>query len=283
MKLLIETDIGRDLDDYLAVCFLHSMGVEIAAISVAPGDPDQLALVAGLRADLGATWKFGPSVLGRKKSSLAGVHKTLRQESIAPDGWGPDLFEEELAKEPHDLLVIGPANGMLDLLRRQDSMGGFNKIVVQGGFCSYSLYSPKHRLEKFEGKEVVNTFNLDGCISAAKLLIDVPCAERYFVGKNVCHTVVGSPRIVTGLRSKDIGMQLFQNALLRHFAAKWEKALHDVVAAACYLDPSIGTWVKGDPYRAVSGKWGTELHPDGSSILVDLDYPRFWNMLGELT
>jgi inosine-uridine nucleoside N-ribohydrolase len=282
MTLLVETDIGRDLDDYLAFCYLASVDVQISAVSVSPGDPDQLALVAGLRADLGAKWKFGPSILGRKKKSLAGVHKELRQEVVEPDGWGPDLFQEELEKGPCDLFTIGPVNAMLDLLRRQDVFWKFRKIVIQGGFCSYRVYPCTHRLYKFEGKETVHTFNLNGCVDGAKLLLSVPCDQRFTVGKNVCHTVVGRPDIFSGFlagRMSNTGAKLFQIALAKHFSKKPEKALHDVVAAACYVDPSIGTWIRGKLYRAQNGEWGTDPNNPEDYILVDLDYDRFWQMI----
>jgi hypothetical protein len=284
MALLIETDIGRDLDDYLAICMLDSWGVEIAAISVSPGDPDQLALVAGLRAELGAKWKFGPSVLGRKKHSLAGVHTELRQENIEPDGWGPDLFQKESEEYPCDLLTIGPVNAIKDLLTRQDANWLFEKILIQGGFCGYHAHQHKcYQLPKFEGKDTVNTFNLNGCVEGSKLLLNAPCAERRLVGKNVCHTVVGRPDLFSGFlagRMSNTGARLFQIALAKHFKKKPEKALHDVVAAACYLNPSIGTWIQGTPYRAKNGEWGTQPDAEGDLVLVDLDYDRFWKLLG---
>jgi inosine-uridine nucleoside N-ribohydrolase len=279
MALLIETDIGRDLDDYLAICMLDSWGVKISAISVSPGDPDQLALVAGLRADLGAKWMFGPSVLGRKKKSLGGIHRGLRQENTEPDGWGPLLFAAALVEGPCDLLTIGPVHALSVLLAREAV--SFDRVIVQGGFCSYRIHACKNRAPKFDGKETVSTFNLNGCVTGAALLLEAKCKERYFVGKNVCHTVVGRPYKFSGFSSESIGSKLFSIALEKYFrSGKSEKALHDVVAAVCYVDPSIGTWIRGTPYREKNGEWGTELDPAGDLVLVDFDYERFWKMVG---
>jgi hypothetical protein len=287
-KLLIETDIGRDLDDYLAICMLDSWGVDIAAISVSPGDHDQLALLGGLRKDLNRDWKIGPSIQGRNKRSLSGVHKGLRLFGITPDGYGPDLFQQELEKGPHDLLTIGPVHGMLQLLLRPNtnwipttSRYEFNTIVMQGGFCGYDVYSPEVRLDKFEGKKTVSTFNFNGCPQGAKLLLKVPCRDRYVVGKNVCHTVSGEASMLQKPRPYTPGAKLFWNVMESYF--KWHptstKALHDVVAAACYVNPEIGTWVFGEPYSE-RFEWGTNAagrHAD--RVLVDLKRDKFWGMV----
>jgi len=275
--LLIETDIGRDLDDYLAICLLDSWGVDIAAISVSPGDHDQLALLGGLRKDLNKSWKIGPSIKGRNKRSLSGVHKGLRLFGITPDGYGPDLFQNELQKGPHDLLTIGPVHGMLDLLSRPDINFTFNKILIQGGFCSYDLYAPTVRLDKFEGETTVNTFNFDGCPQGTKFLLKMPCQDRYVVGKNVCHTITADPSILEPYPNTP-GAKLFWNAMEHYFKGHptYTKALHDVVAAACYVKPTIGTWIFGQPYSE-KFEWGTKTGQD--HVLVDLDRDKFWRMI----
>ncbi len=49
MNLIIETDIGHDPDDLFAICYLAAAGVNIRAICVSPGDPDQIAIARPCR------------------------------------------------------------------------------------------------------------------------------------------------------------------------------------------------------------------------------------------
>ena len=51
--LIIETDIGRDPNDLFALCYLFGAGADIRAITIWPGDPDQVAVVRFLLRQLG--------------------------------------------------------------------------------------------------------------------------------------------------------------------------------------------------------------------------------------
>lgn len=283
MPLLIETDIGRDLDDYLAICYLAEQEIEIEAISVTPGDPDQIALLAGLRAELGAKWKIGPSLPNRNKHSLAGVHRKLRQDYfVAADGLGKDLFLDALQKQKCDLFVIGPPQCVQQTLEEKPNVE-FQRILVQGGFCGYHAHSQKcQRLPKFEGKDEVSTFNLNGCVKGAELLLEARCEQRRFVGKNVCHTVAASMKNIEGfVRAHNYRTEakLFFYAIYARLSKGEEKKLHDVVAAVCFTNPEIGEWILGTPYRK-EGKWGTYPDPFGDPVLVDINYPAFYDKLG---
>lgn len=44
MKLIIETDLGHDPDDFFAICYFIDAGIDIQLITISPGDPDQIAI-----------------------------------------------------------------------------------------------------------------------------------------------------------------------------------------------------------------------------------------------
>lgn len=51
------------------------------------------------------------------------------------------------------------------------------------------------------------------------------------------------------------------------------KALHDVVAAAAALTPSIGTWIAVNPYRAKTGEWGCNPFNETTAIMPQVPEP----------
>ncbi len=64
------------------------------------------------------------------------------------------------------------------------------RVTMQGGFLGYHLHAPMVCLPEFENREWVPTFNLNGDRKGAAVLTAAPIADRRFVGKNVCHTIV---------------------------------------------------------------------------------------------
>ena len=70
-KIIIDTDLGHDPDDFFAICYLSAIGVKIDAIVLSPGDLDQIAfanfLVSASRPS--PRWATGrPSISARCSS-----------------------------------------------------------------------------------------------------------------------------------------------------------------------------------------------------------------------
>src|SRR5690606_15079424 len=62
--------------------------------------------------------------------------------------------------------------------------------IGQGGFAGDSVVPKEYRLSKFDGKETCDTFNFNGDIEGAKLLLSSPFIKnRHLISKNVCHGV----------------------------------------------------------------------------------------------
>jgi glyoxylase-like metal-dependent hydrolase (beta-lactamase superfamily II) len=59
MNLVVETDIGHDPDDFFALCYLAAAGVDIRAVMISPGDPDQIAIARLLCDRLGLEIPIG--------------------------------------------------------------------------------------------------------------------------------------------------------------------------------------------------------------------------------
>ena len=66
MNVIINTDIGFDPDDFFALCYLYSAGVNIRAITISAGDPHQIALVKFFCKEVGLDIPIGVADLNRK-------------------------------------------------------------------------------------------------------------------------------------------------------------------------------------------------------------------------
>lgn len=281
MDLIVETDIGRDPDDFFALLYLVAAGVHIRAITISPGDKDQVAVAKFLCRELGLDIPIGSAKPDREKSSVGGVHVDVLQKyqwprRLDPDGYGPEILRDTLAKYPGaEWFIIGPLQ----------SIGGYlanapptlpKRATMQGGFVGYHLHAPPVRLDKFEGLETIATFNLNGDVKGAQRFLaeDFP---RSFVGKNVCHTMVYDRSVLDRHLDhppQSRAMELFLEAMKLYLEHSPEKMFHDPTAAVCHLHPEIGTWIPGELFREKGG-WGTR--PGGKDqMLVDLDREAVW-------
>jgi inosine-uridine nucleoside N-ribohydrolase len=281
--LIIETDLGHDPDDLFAICYLAAAGAGIRAITIVPGDPDQLAVARMLARVLGLDIPIGASHLTGRKPSSGGVHHALLRHFSSPlraepDGPGDEVIAAALDRYPDaECFIIGPCTSTARYLARPDARVP-RRVTMQGGFLGYHLHAPTVRLPEFEGKEWMPTFNLNGDRKGAAVLMAAPVADRRFVGKNVCHTIVYDAAIHGTMPpppSDNPAAELFRLAmnlyLENHPAKKW----HDPTAAVCHLHPEIGTWVRGRVTK-LGGGWGTVADEAGDLILADIDRDALW-------
>jgi inosine-uridine nucleoside N-ribohydrolase len=287
MDMIVETDIGHDPDDFFALCYLHSVGVNIRAILICPGDPDQVAIARFFCDQVGLHCPIGASKLGRAKPSSGSIHHDLMKKygyklEAQPTGLGVDILKDVFKDYPHsELFIIGPAASLGAWLKSHPDQF-VDRATMQGGFCGYGLHQyPVRRLPQFEGKTWMPTFNLNGDRPGGQAFLDAYIRERRFVGKNVCHTVVyerhhyeqmTTPRC----RAAELFMEGMGLYLDRHDGKKF----HDPTAAVCHLHPEIGTWLWGR-VKKIEGGWGTVLHETGDWVLADIDYDKLWEHIYE--
>jgi inosine-uridine nucleoside N-ribohydrolase len=118
MNLIVETDIGHDPDDFFALCYLASAGVNIRAIMICPGDPDQIAIARLFCKEVGLDIPIGASKLDRNKLSSGSVHHDMLRKyghklEASPDGLGADLLPSVFREYPDsEVFVIGPVTSL---------------------------------------------------------------------------------------------------------------------------------------------------------------------------
>lgn len=284
MKLIVETDLGRDPDDFFALCYFMQAGVDIQLVCVQPGDPDQIGFAKAFLKACGIEVPVAASKLYRNKKSLSGPHvKFANKMGWQCDGdadgdaeyllqtyWTPDT----------QFFVCGPATAVGPFVRDKQ----INKLTMQGGYISYEdLHSvgifPTIEAEKFKGQKEVPSFNPGGDKEAALCILDADISVRRFVSKNICHTVLYDKEVhqrVCQRPEKTVHDRLFRSFMDLFLTEQTHKAFHDPVAAVCHCHPEIATWVRGSLYYK-TGKWGFNPSADGRSEIVgDIDREMFW-------
>ena len=280
MNLIVETDLGHDPVDFFAICWLISVGVNIRAILVTPGDPDQLAIANFIVKECGLNIPVGTDRLDRAKPSSGGVHHKLLDKygytrQGVHDGLGQNVMKDVIVQYPDcELFIIGPVTSVGQYLR-ENPAASF-RSTMQGGFLGYHQHNvPCEQLDKFKNLDCVPTFNLNGDRKGAMLYAEANI-DRRWVGKHVCHTIVYNSEIHARLAvPKDRASELFKEGMSIYLANHDENKFHDPTAAVCCVYPEIATWVRGRTVKKGEG-WGTEL--DGNDrIIADVDRMQLWD------
>lgn len=263
--MIIETDIGRDPDDFFAIAWLLENNFKIDAITITPGDPDQIAVARLLCKLYGVDIPIGVPNLTRDKRSSGGVHYELLDKYKMPktataDGIGREILSSFQAG---DIIVLGPCTNIAKWLDEKNPY--ITRATMQGGFL------PTNDLPKFAGMTSCGTFNLNGDRKASEIFLSYPVAgRRQMCGKNVCHSVIlneSKAHLFTG----------FLGELAKRYTESGKtKAMHDLVAVVCHNMCNVGQWVRGKTYYAGNATWSTRLYENGDYILKNLWHDDFW-------
>lgn len=284
--LIIETDLGGDPDDLFTLCFLIGMNVNVKGIIVTPGGPDQVAMANLIRQRCDKDFLIAKANSDREKNACNGFHYKVLKYFDKHTHIKQDIDAQELLKKyiPRgaDLLTIGPpkaggtfANNNPDVV--------WNKIVIQGGFLGYNLHNfPCEKVEKFKGENYVPTFNLNGAKQEALFLIDAKTKSRYFISKNLCHTIYFDYNLynkIDSVEARTKAGELFRVCAFLYFSnKKKKKKFHDPLAAFAYLYPEHFDWVKAKMVNK-KGKWGAELDENGDLVAADVNREEFWKKI----
>ena len=278
MDLVVITDVGRDPDDFFTLCWLAPR-VNLKAIIVHPGDPDQIAVAKLICKEYGLNIPVAASKANRDKLAVGNFHRELLNkyhfvEQAKSDGLGEDVLKDVFDAFPEmELFVSGPPTSAGILFEKNNC--SLKRATMQGGFCPYNWHRPKICLPHFEGQQYMATFNLNGDRKNGEKFLNANIKERRMVGKNVCHTVLFNKEIFDRRQIKN---HLFDAAAEIYFQNHSEKKFHDPTAACCHLHPEIGTWIKGKTTKMATG-WTTTAGED--LILADIDYEKLWfHLLG---
>lgn len=298
VKLVLDMET-QDPDDFLNLLFLASHPlVDLRAVTLVPGTPEQAGLVVWALGELGyqrGEVRIGVSEMAQRKrrgGALNPWHTRVYGEH-------PPYHDAESAREvlmevcdKDTTLVTG---GPPFTLGRTVWDTGFKlgRWIAQGGFAGVGVVPPElPTLEKFQGLETCPTFNFSGAWNEALTALESErILEKRCVSKNVCHQVlIGADEVDllvdAASRTEDArhrrGLELIAKGAAAYVARRGAKKAHDLVAGAAAIDPSFLTWAEHVVvYRAASGRWGSRPGgaDDKTSISVGVDHERFRALL----
>lgn len=289
LKFVFEMETG-DPDDFLTLLWLLGRrDVDLKAVVVTPGTPDQVGLVRH-----GLSWFESEAAVGafnldHPKACVSQWH--YRAYGEIPPSQDAEPGGEVLLRCCDDettLLSGAPPKNLGEALRLNDERGGgefrLGRWVAQGGFAGEGVVASEQQLEKFRGRVTCPTYNLNGAPAAALAGLASPLiATRRFVSKNVCHAVYYD-RAMHDAFAK-VCHQSRAHALIwkgmDHYLGKRPegKKFHDPLAACCAIDEAIGDWAEVELYRE-RGEWGARLATgSGTWIITGYDPQRFVSTL----
>lgn len=277
----------QDPDDVLTLCVLATHpGVRLRSVTVNPGSTHQVGVVRHVVQRLGLRDVLVGS--GRPEHPKPCVsHFHYRWLGDVPpayaDGLAPDVLREAHGRsDVLSLVTGGPLTNVAAFLSlaEPDAVA----MTVQGGFAGDSVVPESGRLPKFAGRETCPTYNLNGDVRAAQAVLSYPrFVSRRLVSKNVCHGVAWDRSMHDRMRSvKDPhpGLAMVLEAMDLYLERRPEgKLMHDPLAAAVAIDPSVAEFAEVEVYRE-RGEWGSRrADGTGTFIAVSVDRGRFERVL----
>ena len=246
MKILVDTDIGSDIDDAICLSFLlKHPRAEILGITTVSGN-------AGTRAELASVLTCFhqvdvPIVVGNSEPvSGKQLQPEVPQASVL-DSWphskifqeipAEDFLADRIRSFPGEvvLLSIGALTNISRLFQRHpDCVGKLGRLVSMSG-----------RFSGYEGMEDVPEWNVLCDISAANSVYHtVGLRDVLYVGSDVTRRLV--MRVEVATERLDVPCLAPVRDMARiWFAGRKKMTLHDALAGALVLDPSWCTYKRG--------------------------------------
>lgn len=272
-KINISWDMETaDPDDIFTLCLLATHPkVNLQSVTVHPGSNSQIGVVKFILNKLGINIPVGSAKPNYPKECVSQFHYNWLGK-IAPES--PDDSAINILNSICDInttIVTGAAlTNIYDFLNANQLIK-LKKIVIQGGFAGDSVVPEEYRLEKFKGKEICPTFNLNGNIPAAKFVIESNnFISKNFVSKNVCHGIVYDNEMherIKPYRNNNAGLNLIVEGMSFYLNKKKDgKAFHDPLAACVAISEDCCEFKEVEIYRE-QGQWGSRLKNDTNTFI----------------
>lgn len=263
MKVLLDTDLGNDIDDALTLAYLLAQPAcdLLGVTTVTAGAPDRARLAS-------AVCRY----YGREVPIAAGASRPLEREPLQE----PPLDAAELlARWPHS----EPSGDAIDLMRRSivDNPGQVTLIAI-GPLTNVALLQPEvlRQLKslvlmggRYFTAEDKPEWNIRNDPEAARIAFASPVPRLRAIGLDVTRRVSMTP---------DEYRQRFSGLLL-DFAGPWfarrdRVTFHDPLAAATVFDPSLCEYERARVDVDAEG-W-TELGPGSHEVARSVSPERFF-------
>jgi len=236
-KVIIDTDIGDDIDDAFALALaLHSPELEVKAVTTVYGDVHKRGAIASRlisamgREDIPVALGCSTPLLGKPPSKEPIYFRALESNyagrNIA-DVDAVSLMERLIENGVTTIITLGPMTNMALLLLKRPELASRLKIIIMGGAWSMKI----------------SEYNVSCDPEAAHVVLESP-AEKLLVGLDVTLRCVMSDEMVERLRK---GGSQYQRVLTRYLdewmrVANRNPILHDPLAVAASFNPNLLDW-----------------------------------------
>lgn len=150
-KIILDTDIGDDIDDAWALAFILShQDFELLGVTITHGNTPARAPIATKMLHITGQDKI-PVAVGRKTSDGYAYQYTWAENFVAKrpiKQSAADFIVEQVKRYPGQvvLLAVGPLQNVADALRKEPNLGKYVKRVVLMSGCIYGTASNPAKL-----------------------------------------------------------------------------------------------------------------------------------------
>ncbi|MEO7000822.1 MAG: nucleoside hydrolase [Ktedonobacterales bacterium] len=299
-RLLLDCDPGHD--DAIAILLAaHAPGAQLEAITTVAGNQTvamtarnalQVCALAGIHAISVAAGMDRPLVRELQvaerihgASGLGDADLPEPQIALAPQH-AVDLLIERLLAAKHGLTLVatGPLTNVATAIRREPRiLPHIRRIVLMGGAIGLGNWTPAAE------------FNIAIDPEAAHIVFT--CGQPItMVGLDVTHQALATANVRERIRALHTPVGDFVEGLLDYYAERYASIygfpappVHDACAVAVALDPTLlhaepmrvdielrGEFTAG---RTVCDRYGVTGRPPNAEVGLELDVPRFWDLL----
>jgi purine nucleosidase len=255
VKLLLDTDIGTDIDDAICLTYLlHKPECNLLGITTVTGEPEKRAMIASsLCKHAGKEVPVYPGNASplriKQKQEYAQQAKSLykwNHETEFPAGEAVSFLKKTIRENPGEitLLTIGPLTNIATLYTEDPGIPSLLKShILMGGFYYFN----------FKGRNPLE-WNIMGDYHASDIVLkaDTPLVQA--IGIDVTSKVVMNSEEFL----KKFSAEQFKP--LRDYSSHWFKhfnhniTFHDPLAAAVVFNDSIVEFERGNISVGLKGK-----------------------------
>jgi inosine-uridine nucleoside N-ribohydrolase len=246
VKVILDTDIGTDIDDAIALTYLLAKPeCELLGITTVTGEPEKRAMLASSLCKLAGkdipVFPGAPDpLIIEQQQKLAGQADSLSKwphKTEFPKAEAVEFLRKTIRKYPGEitLLTIGPLTNIGLLFAIDPEIPSMLKSLVM--MCGYF----EHKIEGWNKLE----WNAKGDYHASHIVYKANVPLHRSIGIDVTSQVVLSSAEFKDRFSLDIFKPLHDYAV--HWYHHSDRVtFHDPLAAAVIFDESICSFTKGD-------------------------------------